>query len=302
MIKYENLRKQVLDAILEAVEQGLITGTSGNSNEVTLTYNNGPASETTATPPEVNVYSFNIQIEKFTKEAGTSSGSPLQGAEFELYADADLTEQIKTGVLAAIESYSKENLDQCINQIYSEFLLREDQDYSLCYEKAESLIQFFFEHTEKQEEELKEMRKELLSNCQHCYTIRELKHLLKTSLGDYLEASRAAMEAESARPIRQALQYIEDHYAEKLTLEELADIVELNAVYFSVLFKKETGINFSSYLVNVRMEKAKEILCSTNETIAAVAESVGYKDSRYFSQVFTKTVGIKPALYRKLHS
>lgn len=110
------------------------------------------------------------------------------------------------------------------------------------------------------------------------------------------------MEAESARPIRQALQYIEDHYAEKLTLEELADIVELNAVYFSVLFKKETGINFSSYLVNVRMEKAKEILCSTNETIAAVAESVGYKDSRYFSQVFTKTVGIKPALYRKLHS
>ena len=40
--------------------------------------------------------------------------------------------------------------------------------------------------------------------------------------------------------------------------------------------------------MNVRMEKAKEILCSTNETIAAVAESVGYKDSRYFSQVFTR--------------
>lgn len=247
------------------------------------------------------------------KEANRAVGNRIKlGTGRVIYAESiprrtkeatpDLTEQIKAGVLAAIESYSKENLDQCINQIYSEFLLREDQDYSLCYEKAESLIQFFFEHTEKQEEELKEMRKELLSNCQHCYTIRELKHLLKTSLGDYLEASRAAMEAESARPIRQALQYIEDHYAEKLTLEELADIVELNAVYFSVLFKKETGINFSSYMVNVRMEKAKEILCSTNETIAAVAESVGYKDSRYFSQIFTKTVGIKPALYRKLHS
>ena len=50
------------------------------------------------------------------------------------------------------------------------------------------------------------------------------------------------------------------------------------------------------------MEKAKEMICDTNETIAAIAESVGYKDSRYFSQIFTKTVGVKPALYRKLHS
>ena len=110
------------------------------------------------------------------------------------------------------------------------------------------------------------------------------------------------MEAESAKPIRQAQQYVDEHYGEKIVLEDLAEIVGLNPVYFSVLFKKETGINFSSYLVNVRMEKAKEMICNTNETIAAVAESVGYKDARYFSQTFTKVVGVKPALYRKLHS
>lgn len=85
-------------------------------------------------------------------------------------------------------------------------------------------------------------------------------------------------------------------------LEDLAEIVGLNPVYFSVLFKKETGINFSMYLVNVRMEKAKELLCNTNETVAAIGDKVGYKDSRYFSQIFTKQVGIKPVLYRKLHS
>lgn len=110
------------------------------------------------------------------------------------------------------------------------------------------------------------------------------------------------METESAKPVRQAKQYIEEHFGEKIVLEDIAAVVELNPVYFSVLFKKETEMNFSAYLLNVRMEKAKEMLCTTNETIAAIGESVGYRDSRYFSQTFTKTVGVKPALYRKLHS
>ena len=109
-------------------------------------------------------------------------------------------------------------------------------------------------------------------------------------------------EAESVKPIRQARKYMEDHYDEKIVLEDLAEIVGLNPVYFSVLFKKETGINVSAYLLNIRIEKAKEFLCNTNETIAAIGDRVGYKDSRYFSQIFTKQVGVKPALYRKLHS
>lgn len=212
------------------------------------------------------------------------------------------TEQIRNMVLMSIESYSKENLEQAVNQFYSEFLLRDDLDFSLCYEEAGEFVSFFFEHIDKWQEEPKDVRRQLLSDCQHCYTIKALKNLLKASLGDYLDASRAAMEAESAKPVRQALQYMDIHFGEKITLEEIADIVELNPVYFSVLFKKETGINFSAYLVNLRMDKAKEILCDSNETIAAVAEKVGYKDARYFSQIFTKTVGVKPALYRKLHS
>jgi two-component system response regulator YesN len=208
----------------------------------------------------------------------------------------------KEEYLAAIESYSRENLEQCINQIYSYFMLHEDIDFSPCYSLADELIDIFFRYIDIHQEEFKEVRKNLKGSCQHCYTITQLKNLLKTELGGYLEMSREAIEAESAKPVRQARQYINEHYSEKIVLEDIADIVSLNPVYFSVLFKKETGTNFSAYLVNVRLEKAKEMLSSTNETIAAVGESVGYKDSRYFSQIFTKTVGVKPVLYRKLHS
>ena len=87
-----------------------------------------------------------------------------------------------------------------------------------------------------------------------------------------------------------------------MTLEDIAAYVNLNAVYFSVLFKKETGLNFSSYLLDVRMNAAKDLLRTGNETIAAIGEKVGYKDTKHFSQVFTRAVGIKPALYRKIYS
>jgi two-component system response regulator YesN len=136
----------------------------------------------------------------------------------------------------------------------------------------------------------------------HCYTLGSLKGLLKDNFCKHLESCMKRIETENAKPIRQAKQYIEEHYGEKIVLEDIAGIVNLNPVYFSVLFKKETGLNFSAYLVNVRMERAKDLIRSSNETIAAIADEVGYKDARHFSQIFTKTVGIKPALYRKIYS
>jgi two-component system response regulator YesN len=211
-------------------------------------------------------------------------------------------EGYKENFCVSIESYSRENLEQCINQIYSNFMMCDDIDFSECYNVADELIKTFFGRIDMHQEEFWQVRKKLQGNCQHCYSIPQLKNLLKTELGSYLDMSREAIEAESAKPVRQAKQYISEHYSEKIVLEDIADIVDLNPVYFSVLFKKETGINFSTYLVNVRIEKAKEMLCSTNETIAAVGEKVGYRDSRYFSQIFTKMVGVKPVLYRKLHS
>lgn len=204
--------------------------------------------------------------------------------------------------LSSMESYSRENLGQSINQIYSRFVMRDDIDFSYCYDTAEKLISLFFDNINMQQEESAQVKRKLLANCQHCYTVTSMKNLLKAALGEYLDASRRAIEAESTKPVRQAQQYMDEHYRDKIVLEDIAEIVGLNPVYFSVLFKKETGINFSAYLLNVRMERAKELLCGSNGTIAAIAEEVGYKDSRYFSQIFTKTVGVKPALYRKLHS
>lgn len=114
------------------------------------------------------------------------------------------------------------------------------------------------------------------------------------------EMTRVVSE-KNVRQIRQVYAYIEQHYAEHLSLEEVAGIVNLSPVYFSNLFKKESGQNFTEYLTAYRMKKAKEFLREGKLNINEIANELGYSDARYFSKVFKKEVGVKPTDYRKIY-
>ncbi len=212
-----------------------------------------------------------------------------------------LSEEEQSAFSAAVESYSMERVDQELNNIFLK-MAGEGKDCSPCYELWEFLAASLQEHTNAREEVFAPVRERLCRLSQNCRTIGQMKQFFRSEIEAWLMQQKQAAESESSRPIRQAKQYIDQHYAEKIILEDLADVVGLNPVYFSVLFKEKTGMNFTAYLLSVRMEKAKQMLVETNETISAIGESVGYKDSRYFSQTFARAVGVKPALYRRLHS
>ena len=102
-------------------------------------------------------------------------------------------------------------------------------------------------------------------------------------------------------PIRLAIEYMKKHYAEKITLEDVAAHSGFNPTYFSEKFKEKTGKNFTDFLTEVRVEAAKELLRDSRKTIGQIGDAVGYKDAKYFSQQFTKCVGMKPTEYRKLY-
>ena len=249
------------------------------------------------------------------REAGSAVGNRIKlGTGRLLYYEAmarddeavieKMKEQLRKSIQGSVENFFGDVLDQAINDAFAPFMLEEDHDYSNCYDIAEDGIRCFFEmlQTRHTGQEQGTEEKELLEKCRHCYSLMQLKKLMKGELLRILDTQRRDVEAKAARPIRKARQYVEEHYGDKITLEDLAELVGLNPVYFSVLFKNETGMNFSAYLAEVRMEHAKDMLCNSNETISVIGQNVGYRDSRYFSQTFTKLVGVKPALYRKLHS
>ena len=111
----------------------------------------------------------------------------------------------------------------------------------------------------------------------------------------------ALREEDSVRPVRLAKQYIHNHYQEQITLEEVSDYVGLTPAYFSVMFKKETEIGFAKYLINERIEGAKDLLRESTLSVSDICRKVGYNDPKHFTRLFEKNVGVKPAVYRKLY-
>lgn len=210
--------------------------------------------------------------------------------------------QMRPLFLQAVDSYSKTLLRESVEKVFDEAGFGEDFDYSRCYNIARRTAELFFNRIDPGNNKGDSLQQRLLEDIYHCSSVSQLKGLLSDRLAEYLQLCLQRLVSESTKPVREAKKYIDEHYGEKIGLEDIAGIVGFNPTYFSMLFKKETGINVSAYLVNVRMEAAKKMLRETNEIILAIADSVGYKDSRYFSQLFVKTIGIKPALYRKLHS
>ncbi len=99
--------------------------------------------------------------------------------------------------------------------------------------------------------------------------------------------------------INQALNFIKYHYMEKISLDDVADELNISKHYLSSIFKKETGENMSLYINKLRIEKAKQLLLESDIKIKEVFEKVGYSDQQYFSKVFKKITGMTVIEYKE---
>ena len=113
-------------------------------------------------------------------------------------------------------------------------------------------------------------------------------------------ASGAVQSAENAQNfiIKKAVQYIEQHYAEKLTLPDVADKVYVSQWQLSKLIAKNTGQSFSDLLNGVRIAKAKELLADPALKVWEVSDAVGFADVTHFSRIFKKMENMSANEYR----
>lgn len=102
--------------------------------------------------------------------------------------------------------------------------------------------------------------------------------------------------------IRKSISFIEENYEKNITLQDVADYVSISKNYLSMLFKQETGINFVAYLNHYRIEKAKQLLTTTNMKIYEIADSIGFYSPYYFSKVFKEQTKMQCKEYRERFS
>ena len=95
-----------------------------------------------------------------------------------------------------------------------------------------------------------------------------------------------------------AAHFIVKNYQNNISLEDVSRYVHLSPEYFSKKFKQDTGIGFREYLIKIRLQHAVKLLLTTDMSITEIAFSCGFNSSNYFSNTFTKNIGMPPLRYR----
>lgn len=111
--------------------------------------------------------------------------------------------------------------------------------------------------------------------------------------------SEAMHEEPVRRKISLAIRYIEENYASDINMAVVSNYVSMNYSLFSYAFKQYTGENFVTYLKDIRLKKAKELLETTDDKVLAIGAAVGYENSKHFMKLFKSEYGISPSEYRK---
>ncbi len=138
---------------------------------------------------------------------------------------------------------------------------------------------------------------EYLARIGRAADIFQLEDIVKALLA-FAREELTSSDREYSRYVQEAITYIREHPADELTLDDIAQHTHMNSSYLSRIFKKECGCSVTEYITTIRMEKAKELLETTNLLTYEIAERIGINEPSYFSMLFKKHAGLTPTEYR----
>lgn len=125
-----------------------------------------------------------------------------------------------------------------------------------------------------------------------------LNQLKKNQMIHPFESMQSAAEKEKIDRYKRVVSYIEEHYKEKVSLEELAGAAQCNAQYLCHVFKEIAGVPPVRYLINYRVERAKELLQKSTQTVLEISLNCGFENVSYFIRQFKRGTGMTPREYR----
>lgn len=210
--------------------------------------------------------------------------------------------QFRNELTGNLERLHGEGIRKCIEDL-KEKLKPYKRNGVLVYGCYKEIVSIFTQSASRFKFDAKQIElHNLLLEYDKYMTFEEIFAGLASDMIQMIESYSKNKKMEEAKPIRLAKQFISEKYNEPLSLEIVSDVIGFNPAYFSTLFKKETGKSFMEYIMELRVQNAKNILVSTDMTLSQVSGEVGYSDFKYFTKIFKRITGLTPSEYRRLYS
>ncbi|MDA8426196.1 MAG: helix-turn-helix domain-containing protein [Treponema sp.] len=205
-------------------------------------------------------------------------------------------------LLHAISSGDKSESQRLLNEILGHVFFSSGQDPAVVRARVLELIVLLSRAALEGGADIEQifgLNFTYLSQVQKMRSVEDIAHWLSKIMVRFTELVFDLRDVKHADTLQKALRYINAHYTEEITLDDVAGAVFLSPTYFSKLFNAEMKCRFTAYLNHVRIDKSKILLKNTDIPLVDIAGMVGYEDQSYFTKVFKKTVGVSPGRFRE---
>lgn len=138
----------------------------------------------------------------------------------------------------------------------------------------------------------------------------ELTRIIKKAIKETKDSDKTSFESDESLPIIQTdtsdnesnikalLQYVDDHFREDISREQLSVMFFFDPDYITKIFRRETGMSYKNYVIEKRLSLAKELLLESDYPIHDISQYVGYDNYSYFTRLFKKCFGVTPIEFR----
>ena len=205
--------------------------------------------------------------------------------------------------LHLLEQYIEHNeifkVKNLVQEIFSEELVKK---YGSAYLRIMwiRILNLLLHHYERRGRNAAEIEK-MLQNYNLLDRIQSLQEIRQKIIEMVMEcvSTESVTDANARSKIQMAVGYIQEHFGENLTVNDLAEHYGMSPNYFSSMFKKEMSRSAVNYITELRINQARELLYHSELSVVDISKKVGYEDSQYFFRVFKKYLGMTPLQYRE---
>ena len=241
---------------------------------------------------------LNDEIIRKTSSGDNSFGNDLSTKKKNFFLNPVNTQDKERMLLAALRRGDRNTALKILAELFS--TIREISSDDLELIRAFFIeLAVIFSRTAAEVPMIDECYNRCLGQLRKSRTVNELSeslHCIIDSLEPWIFSFRGLRHASA---LRKAERFIWENYSSRVGLKEIAAASGLSAPYFSTIFKKEVGKNLSTYLNQLRVDKAAVYLEETGLSLQEIAKACGFEDQSWFSKIFKKHLGLSPGKYRE---